>query len=1067
MANSNEHELAIRIAGRVENSLKQSFGFTEDGLNRLVGAAKKAATLAATTFASIKVGEFIGDTVNAAMDFESAMADVAKVVDGLKDDNGELTQSYHDMSDSIIEMSKNIPMTAEELATIMAYAGQAGVASEDLIRFTETAAKMGVAFDSTAEEAGDWMAIWRTALQMTQDDVEVLGDQINYLGNTSSENALKLSQIVTDIGSLAKISGVSAADLAALGAATTGINADVASTGLKNMFIAMGQGASATKKQQAVLEKLGFTAIDVAQRMQIDSKGMILDLLSAINMLPKAEQEAAISAYFGKESIATVAVLASNVSNLEEQFDKVADSTKYAGSMEKEYATRAATSANNVQLLQNKFKALQIQIGTYLLPCVNVGLDILSGAIDILTGATENGDRAFMVLTEAAKSAGLGIKTFIQLVSNGTNVFDAFSAVMSDNFGVELPSSVNSAIGVVKNFLSQGKEVVDFLTGMASNSIQNIKEKIAENEATFQSIIDLTSDIKDRLFEAFDYAKPTIIFISEEALPAIVDVLLKVTGGVADVADAFVKWDGFLPTITAIGGAVGAIKFYKMAKDIYGVVKAMGALNFAKIKDKAETIYINGLYAKLTSPIGLVVLAIAAVIAIGVLLYKNWDLVKEKAAQLGAWLGEKFNGIKEVIGNAVDGFKDKFPVAFAFIEGVFNGFKVTVNGVIGGIKIIFGGVIDFVQGVFTGNWKQALDGLKNIFMGVFKGLTSVALAPLNALKGVVTGTFNAIDTATGGKLSEIKAKALEAWNNVKETAGTVLEAAKSTISEKLANIKAAYDEHGGGITGATAAYVEGVKEYWSLGYSFINNLTSGKLDEIKGVMSTKLSEAQATASAALEGIKGKFQSTMDGAKNIVSGAIDKIKGFFNFNWELPKLKLPHFKINGEFNLGPPPKIPTFGVDWYKDGGIMTDPTVFGVNGNNAMVGGEAGAEAILPLEALWNKMGAFINNAINNPNDVIGSAIRMLNERLDDFVVGANRKQLAVLSEDIGTSICPVPGQNAPEGLGGMTITYAPVYRFEGSAPSKTEIVQAEKMSQAEFDKMMRQWQKDRDRVKF
>ena len=951
MAGSSEQELAIRIAGKVENSLKQSLGMTEDGLNRLAGTAKKATAIAATAFATVKVGEFIKDSVSAAMDFESAMADVAKVVDGLKDDNGELTQSYHDISDSIIEMSKNIPMTAEELATIMASAGQAGIATEDLTRFTETAAKMGIAFGSTAEEAGNWMAIWRTALQMTQDDVEILGDQINYLGNTSSENALKLSQIVTDIGSLAKISGVSAADLAALGAATTGINADVASTGLKNMFVAMGQGASATKKQQDVLEKLGFTATDVAQRMQTDSKAMILDLLSAINMLPKAEQEAAISTYFGKESLSTVAVLANNVSNLKEQFNKVADSTKYAGSMEKEYEARAATSANNVQLLQNKFKALQIQIGTYLLPIMNVGMDILSGAIDIFAEMTKSGD-------------------------------------------------------------------------------------------------------------------------------------------------------GFLLTITAIGVAVGTVKFYQLVTGIYSAVKAMAILNIAKVKDMALTAAIHGLYiqdailkaantaqtyaavagqwvwntaaavgstvtsalgtafAFLTGPIGLAILAIAAIIAIGVLLWKNWDTVKEKAGQLGAWIGEKFGTMKEAIGNAVEGFKNKFPVVFAFIEGVFNGFKATVDGAIGGVKQIFQGVIDFVKGVFTGNWRMALDGLKNIFSGVFNSLGAIAMAPLNTLGGIVTGAFNAIDTATGGKLSEIKAKATEAWNNVKDTAGNALQAAKDTISEKLNNIKAAYEAHGGGIQGVAAGAMEGMKGYYSAGFTFINNLTGGKLGEIKSAISTKMSEAQAAVGTVLEGIKSKFQSIMDGAKSIVSGAIESIKGFFNFQWELPKLKMPHFSVTGEFSLGPPPKIPKFGVEWYKDGGIMTEPTLFGMNGNNAMVGGEAGAEAILPLSELWKNMGSFIDRAINNPSGTIGSVIQLLIQRVEDFAVGSQRTSIAALATTGG-------GGYDSNDSGGVTINYAPIYRFEGEAPSKTDLVAAEKMSQAEFDKMMRQWQKDKGRVKF
>ena len=154
------------------------------------------------------------------------------------------------------------------------------------------------------------------------------------------------------------------------------------------------------------------------------------------------------------------------------------------------------------------------------------------------------------------------------------------------------------------------------------------------------------------------------------------------------------------------------------------------------------------------------------------------------------------------------------------------------------------------------------------------------------------------------------------------------------------------------------------------------------------------------------------------------------------------------------------KLSPLSVPQLATGGIVSDPTL-------AMIGEGKQSEAVIPLDTLWDKMGAFINNAINNPNGVVGSAIRMLAERLDDFNAGANRTPLAVLSGDISTPIYPDTGRNDPEGLGGMTITYAPVYRFEGSTPSKTDMVQAEKMSQSEFDKMMRQWQKDRGRLKF
>lgn len=1015
-SSSKEQELAIKIAGKVENSFKQSLGMTEDGLNRLASTAKKAAAMAASAFAALQIAEFAGDCVNSAMEFESAMADVAKVVDGLKDENGNLTESYYEMSDAILDMSKNIPMTAEELASIMAAAGQSGVATEELSRFTETAAKMGVAFDSTAEQAGEWMAIWRTALGLTQAEVEVLGDQINYLGNTSSEDALKLSQIVTEIGSLAKISGVSASELAALGAATTGIDANVAATGLKNMFVAMGQGTSATKKQQEVLEKLGFTAVEVAERMQTDSKGMIMDLLGEINKLPKAEQEAAISAYFGKESLATVAVLASNLGNLEDQFNKVGDASAYTGSMEAEYAARAATSANNVQLLENRFNALKVQLGTYLLPIVNEVLGVLSTGIDVLAMLADNAEGTFGTIESAIAPLSATVDGFFQGILDGKGIIESLGSAMEENLGVGIPPEFLTT-------LEQAQGVLEYLGETGTNAFNNIKQVIEENSPVFENIIQLVTNLKDRLFEAFDYAKPTITFIAETAIPAIVDGLLLVVGGATDVLNAFVEWEGFLPTVTTLAAAIAGFKLYKTVTEITKVTKAMALLQAAKIKDKAETLYLNALYAKdaivkaastaatwaqtaattawnvvcgaatavttalgaaftfLTSPIGLVVLAIGAIIAIGVLLYKNWDTIKEKAAQLGAWVSEKFGALKDAVGEKVE-----------------------------------------------------------------------------AMKQAVSEKWNAI-----------KQSASETWNNVKDTAGTVLEAAKQTVSEKLGNMKAAYEQHGGGIKGVAAAAMEGVKGYYTAGYTFIDNLTGGKLTAIKDKIGTKMAEAKAKVSEVLESIKSSFSEKLESAKSIVSGAIEKIKGFFNFSWSLPKLKLPHFSISGSFSLNPP-SVPSFGIEWYKDGGIMTNPTAFGINPGtgNAMVGGEAGAEAIVPLSQLWDKMSTIIRGLLSegNRSGAVGNALSALTEKIGAMAQGASQTPFGELARNLMGGIGG--GGNEPQPApAGVPISYAPVYNFNGGTPTKDDLVEAERMSQAEFNEMMAQWQKDNDRKRF
>ncbi|HDN5855224.1 TPA: phage tail tape measure protein, partial [Salmonella enterica subsp. enterica serovar Bahrenfeld] len=155
--------------------------------------------------------------VNAAIGFESKMADIRKVVDGLDD-----KKAFAQMSDDILTLSTQLPMAAEGIAEIVAAGGQAGIARGDLMQFANDAVKMGVAFDTTAEESGQMMAQWRTAFKLTQEDVVVLADKINYLGNTGPANAKKISDIVTRIGPLGGVAGVASGEIAAMGATIAG-----------------------------------------------------------------------------------------------------------------------------------------------------------------------------------------------------------------------------------------------------------------------------------------------------------------------------------------------------------------------------------------------------------------------------------------------------------------------------------------------------------------------------------------------------------------------------------------------------------------------------------------------------------------------------------------------------------------------------------------------------------------------------------------------------------------------------------------------------------------------------
>lgn len=309
----------------------------------------------------------------AAIDFESQMADVRKVV------NFDTPGQFKEMGDDIGRMSERLPMAATDIAKIVAAGGQSGIARDELLGFAEAAVKMGIAFDQTADESGDMMAKWRTAFRMNQAEVVGLADRINFLGNTGPANTKQISAIVTEVGALGEVAGMSSAQVAAIGAtmAGVGVKQDVAATGIKNFMLAMTKGTAATKAQADAYKSLRLDSKTVAENMQKDAQGTMLDLLKRIGQVDAAKRPAVLSELFGSESIGAITPLLTNLELLRGNLNKVSDAQQFAGSMEQEYASRAATTANNLQLLRNSVAGVAREVGNALLPGINAVVEQL------------------------------------------------------------------------------------------------------------------------------------------------------------------------------------------------------------------------------------------------------------------------------------------------------------------------------------------------------------------------------------------------------------------------------------------------------------------------------------------------------------------------------------------------------------------------------------------------------------------------------------------------------------------------------------------------------------------
>lgn len=390
------------------SAARAQFGRSQAMSSNMVGTGMGGLATAAVVAAPL-----VGSAKDA-MGLEEAMAGVAKVT-------GMSAGQIQLMTGRMVDLSTRIPMTAVELANIAASAGAAGVGMDamgrplrsqmrDLVSFTDAAARMGIAFDMSAEDAGGTMAKWRQAFKMTQPEVEALGDRVNALTNKFGGSAPAVVGIVTRIGPLGEVAGVAASAVAALASslASIGVEEEVAATGIKNTLLTLTKGTAATKGQRAALKTLGLDAEKVAKSMQVNANGTIVNVLERIRQLSKDKQASLLSELFGTESVGAIAPLLTNLDGLKQRLHLVGDAHQYAGSMTAEFLSRIGTTQGATDLAMNGLRAVNYSLGQKLLPYVREGaLKIAALSGRMRAWAADHPGMAKGLLVLGATMAGL------------------------------------------------------------------------------------------------------------------------------------------------------------------------------------------------------------------------------------------------------------------------------------------------------------------------------------------------------------------------------------------------------------------------------------------------------------------------------------------------------------------------------------------------------------------------------------------------------------------------------------------------------------------------------------
>ena len=330
----------------------------------------------------------------------------------------------------------------------------------------------------------------------------------------------------------------------------------------------------------------------------------------------------------------------------------------------------------------------------------------------------------------------------------------------------------------------------------------------------------------------------------------------------------------------------------------------------------------------------------------------------------GQYIGPAMDSIK----GSIQGVKDAFSSAFtgeqqsaildflstfasALVALPFQIVAVGVEVITTAFELLItasGAVVNFFSTTLPNAFNSAkeavtssVETLKNNVIKAWDNLKSSVSSTVEKLKSDITKAWDNIKSAISKALDSIKSTVKSAWDNVKSTVSGVLDNIKSTVTNVWNNIKST-------ITNA----VNNVKSSVSTAF-----------ENIKSTISSTLNAAKSTALSVFESIKSSITEKINAARDAVQRAIDKIKSIMNFSWSLPHLKLPHISISGGFSINPP-SAPKFSISWYKSGGVMMDPTIFGMAGSTLLGGGEAGPEAIAPISVLQDYVSEAVTEAM-------------------------------------------------------------------------------------------------------
>lgn len=959
-------------------------------------------TLDAAEKAARALSETMDDAGGEAETLRSTISKQEDTLQQLKQRYVDVATEQGETSDEARELARQIQDLSSELHENKTKLSDAEYAADKLDNSLEEV-------ESSAKKADDGFTMFKATLaNLAADAIMRAVDGIkNLVGNV-----IELGQNFTStMSEVSAISGATGEDFEKLEAcareygATTVFSASNAAEALKYMSLAGWDADQSTSALGGVLNLAAASGMELGA-----ASDMVTDYLSAFAM------EAGDAAYF-----ADLLSYAQSHSNT---------TAEALGEAYKNCAANLNAAGQDVETVTSLLEGMANQgykgseAGTAMAAIMR---DITNGMKD---GAIKIGETSVAVMDAQGNFRDLtDILTEVEAATNGMG--DAERAVaLSSTFTADSTKGLNLILNEGMDNIAGYEEELRGASGSAEEMANIMNDNLSGDVAAMNSAFE---ELGLKIYDALESKlRAGVQFITNGVIPAI-------------------EWlGGHIPEVTIAVSGLGAV----IAAMNWGTISSKIAMVKGALVKLAAALGGVSLPA-----IAIIAVITAVALAFTNLWKNNeefrnkitaiWDGIKAKFDEFGQGivdrlnaLGFEFEDITEVMKAVWDGFCEVLAPIF---EGVFQQISNILNEALDiltglfdifagiftgdwdmvwqGVQEVFGAVWDFVVATFENwistftsladtvlgwfgtDWETVWTNVKTFFSDTWNAISSTASSLWEGIKGTIGSKIDAAKEKVSTATSAITSVASSAWSSVSSTASSLWNTISSTVSSKISAASSAVSSATSTITSVASSAWSSVSSTASSQWESIRSTISSKLSSAKSTVSSLMSGITSTMSSglssALSTVSGKFSSIystisskMSAARDAVGNAISALKSKFNFSWSLPHLKLPHVSISGSFSINPP-SVPHFGISWYKDGGILTRPTIFGAAGNNLLAGGEAGAEAVVPLATLWDKLETMITSVFNTASTTGGSSGEGLTSTagrlltLDDFSLGS------------------------------------------------------------------------------